>query len=285
MRGSASTGIRCGNWRNKTRPPLSLIDIRANQPDNQWLDPENMKPYYDHKGITIYHGDCLEIMPELELTGYNILSDPVWGNNTKCNAQRFTRTKSPWWSCVDTSKITPHDDLQNDDRPFDPEPFISNKAILWGANHYSSRLPDSGGWLIWDKRKGAESMAEKGWPLGEAELAWTNVLGSTRVFRNLWSGILRSSEKGKFYHPTQKPIALMVWCFGFLSADIITIDPYLGSGTTLVAAKELGRKAIGIEIEEKYCEIAARRLAQEMLPFGSNQSLETDGQKDAHRSA
>ena len=221
------------------------------------------KPYYETELGKLYHGDCLEIMPELEPVDL-VLTDPVWGNKTKCNAQRFTRAKSPWWSCVDTSKITPHKDLQNDDKPLDPSPFISKKAILWGANHYSSRLPDSGGWLIWDKRKGAEQMAETGWPLGEAELAWTNVIGSTRVFRNLWSGILRSSEKGKFYHPTQKPIVLMEWCLGFLKGSGAVLDPYIGSGTTAVACERLNRKWIGIEISLDYCRIAKERIKKEI---------------------
>ena len=204
-------------------------------------------------------------MSELESVDL-VLTDPPWGNKTQCNAQRFSRARSPWWDNIDTSKITPHKDIRGDSKPFDPALWIKYPSILWGANHYSSRLPDSGGWLIWDKRKGAEQLAEKGWPLGEAELAWTNVIGATRVFRNLWSGLLRSTEKGKFYHPTQKPIELMMWCMGFLPAGTI-LDPFLGSGTTLVAAKQLNRKAIGIEIEEKYCEIAVRRLAQEVMEF------------------
>ena len=218
------------------------------------------KPYYENELGRIYHGDCLEILPHLDPVDL-VLSDPVWGNSTKCNAQRFTRKNSPWWNNIDTSKVTPHDDLKNDDRPFDPAPLINQKAILWGANNYASRLPDKNGWLIWDKRLGAEDMAEKGWPLGEAELAWTNVIGATRVFRNLWSGILRSSEKGEHYHPTQKPIVLMEWCLKFCDGDVL--DPYLGSGTTAVACERLKRRWIGIEIEEKYCEIAVKRIEAE----------------------
>ena len=110
-------------------------------------------------------------------------------------------------------------------------------------------------------------MAKKGWPLGEAELAWSNVIGTTRLFRSLWSGLLRSAEKGEFYHPTQKPVALMEWCLGFLDENDTVLDPFCGSGTTLLAAKNLGRLAIGIEIEPRYCEIAVKRLRQEVLPL------------------
>src|SRR5208337_3509984 len=199
-----------------------------------------MKPYYEHGGITIYHGDCREILPTVYIDG--ICSDPPWGNNTACNAQRFTRPRSPWWDNVDTKKIKAHTEIIGDKEEFDPRPFIKQPCALWGANHFTRHLPHSGGWLIWDKRIGAEDMAEKGWPLGEAELAWTNLLGATRIFRNLWSGLLRRTERGEFYHPTQKPITLMEWCIKFFPEGIIC-DPFMGSGTTLVAAKNLGRKA------------------------------------------
>lgn len=229
-------------------------------------------PYYEREGITLYCGDCREIYgtlaprkgPDL------VLSDPPWGTRTAVDARRFTRRESPWWRVVDNSQIRTHEKIIGDDEEFDPSPWIGGLAILWGANNFAQRLPHSNGWLVWDKREGAESMAENGWPLGEAELAWTNVIGCTRVFRNLWSGLLRSEEKGKFYHPTQKPVRLMQWCIQLannLCPDGIVIDPYCGAGSTLVAAKQLGRRAIGIEINEQYCEIAVKRLAQMVLPL------------------
>lgn len=220
------------------------------------------KPYYDEGGITIYCGDCREIIGRLIYDC--VLADPPYGIDYDGNSRRFTRKASPYWSEVDTSLVTDKGRVAGDTVRFDPAAFIAKPAILWGANHYADRLPPSGGWLIWDKRRGAEDMAEKGWPLSEAELAWTNVRGSTRVFRYLWSGLLRDGEKGERYHPTQKPVALMKWCIGFLPEGTI-LDPFMGSGTTLRAAKDLGRRAIGIEIEERYCEIAAKRMAQGVL--------------------
>jgi site-specific DNA-methyltransferase (adenine-specific) len=228
-----------------------------------------VKPYYEHAGIKIFHGDAKDSFLYAGHVGtvVAVLTDPPWGTDTACNAQRFTRKSSPWWTNVDTTKIIAHEQIAGDTEEFDTRPWIKGPAILWGANNFTRHLPHSNGWLIWDKRKNAEDMAENGWPLGEAELAWTNVIGATRVFRNLWSGLLRSSEKGEFYHPTQKPVALMEWCIKFLPAEALILDPFMGSGTTLRAAKDLGRRAIGIEIEEKYCEIAAKRLSQEVFSF------------------
>jgi hypothetical protein len=221
------------------------------------------QPYYDHAGIQIFLGDCREIAPALE---YDVVvSDPPWGTSTACNSQRFTRAASPYWRNVDTSLVRAHQQIVGDDEPFDPRPWADRPSILWGANHFAAGLPPSGGWLIWDKRIGAEDLAEKGWPLGEAELAWTNVIGATRVYRNLWVGLLRSAEKGQFFHPTQKPVGLMKWCIGYAPSEGVILDPFMGSGTTLRAAKDLGRSAIGIEIEERYAEIAAKRLSQEVL--------------------
>jgi len=94
--------------------------------------------------------------------------------------------------------------------------------------------------------------------LAEAELAWTTRDNVIRVFD------CRRSDPDR-EHPTQKPLDLMRWCLGFFPEAQTVLDPFMGSGTTLRAAKDLGRKAIGIEIEERYCEIAAKRMAQEVL--------------------
>ena len=210
---------------------------------------------------TLALGDCLEILPTLGKVDA-IVSDPPYGMNYNTDSKRFSRKKSPYWGCIDKTLVSGERPIHGDNLTFDPTSFIDRPCILWGANHYADQLPPSGGWLVWDKRRGAEAMAEKGWPLSEAELAWTNVRGSVRVFRYLWFGILRDGEKGQHHHPTQKPVALMQWCIGFVPNARTILDPFAGSGTTGVACVELGRKFVGIELDEKYFDIACRRIEQ-----------------------
>jgi site-specific DNA-methyltransferase (adenine-specific) len=124
------------------------------------------------------------------------------------------------------------------------------QAIVWGGNYFA--LPPARGWLVWDK-------IVREFSSGHCELAWTNL---DQPIRRLAYSHGQLATEGKL-HPTQKPLPLMRWCSGMTSGTIL--DPFMGSGTTLVAAKSLGRKAIGIEIEERYCEIAANRCRQEVL--------------------
>ena len=218
-------------------------------------------PYYEDEWATIYHGDCRDVAPALE---YDVVvGDPPYGNDWNPDNTRFTSAASEWWSVTDRSAATTRDKIKGNKEPFDPSPWIDRPSLLWGANHYASRLPDSGGWLVWDKRAGLEEVGQK-WPMSEAELAWTNVLGHTATFRMRWMGMIRPQSEKVRYHPNQKPVALMEWCIGFMPDGVI-LDPYVGSGTTLVAAKNLGRHAIGIEAIEAHCEIAAQRLSQGVL--------------------
>jgi len=215
-----------------------------------------MAPYYDHAGITIYHGDCREIVPTLAFDGL-VLSDPPYGIDHLTDYAK--RGRDGMAACSDYPPV--HGDAE----PFDPRWLLGVGAarILWGANHYAERLPSQSGWLVWDKERPDD--------LDQAtcELAWTDCVKGVRRFRHLWHGMIRASERGggAMSHPTQKPVALLAWCLSLRwtkrFGDIL--DPYMGSGSTLRAAKDLGRRAIGIEREERYCEIAANRLAQEVL--------------------
>jgi len=229
-----------------------------------------MKPYYEHNGITIYHGDCREILPQLDLDSVDlVLTDPPYGSGLSVDyAERFKTKAGKWWNKSDRSGQARHTPIVGDNEPFDPSSILNLgcKIVLWGGNWYASKLPDSGGWWIWDKRGGKRDVSEADWPMSEAELAWTNIGKGTRIFRHTWFGLIRDSERDNFCHPTQKPVALMSWCIVQAGNGIdLIVDPYTGSGPVLRAAKDLRRRAIGIEIEEKYCEIAAKRLSQEVL--------------------
>ena len=215
------------------------------------------KPYYEELGITIYHGDCREILPHLPKVDL-VLTDPPYGVNLN------TSYKSSQRGVLAGANDYPP--VYGDDKPFDPKILLSfDNLILFGANYYSSRLPDSGQWFIWDKRDGVGFNDQ-----ADCELAWTRGTKGTvpRIFVHRWNGMIKDSERDqKRVHPTQKPINLMTWCLSFFPNAQTILDPFMGSGTTLRAAKDLERKAIGIEIEEKYCEIAVKRLRQEVFNF------------------
>ncbi|MHB8109789.1 MAG: DNA-methyltransferase [Syntrophorhabdaceae bacterium] len=197
-----------------------------------------IKPYYDCDGITIYHGDCREILPHLPKVDL-VLTDPPYGNGYASDAIGHERNhkKQSW----DNNQVCLDEIMQ-----------MSCNKIIWGGNNYE--LPSSRRWLVWIKRDAPPSMAN-------CELAWTSYNANAKFFDYPIAAV----NAERVGHVTQKPLSLMKWCIN-LSGDIQTIlDPFMGSGTTLVAAKQLHRKAIGIEKEEKYCEIAVKRLAQGVL--------------------
>lgn len=148
--------------------------------------------------------------------------------------------------------------VAGDDSPFDPTHLLTSgqTVILWGANHYADKLPPSPAWLLWDKRVDLSPNDQS-----DGESAWVSRGNTLRIFRHRWSGFIRDSERGvKRVHPTQKPIKLFEWCIERYSqpGDIIT-DWYAGSGTTLIAAHNTGRRAYLMEISPEYCEIIVQR--------------------------
>lgn len=219
-----------------------------------------MKPYYEASGITIYHGDCRDILGDL--SAEVCVTDPPYGIGLNTDYSRFRDSAKGVRGYGFLRRS--HPPVVGDERPFDPTPlFEFPEVVVWGANNYVHSLPLGGSWLVWDKR------ADNGHAmLADAELAWWSEGRTVKLFDHCWHGFARASENSQHFHPTQKPVQLMQWCILLTRNPGVVADPYMGSGTTLVAAKNLGRRAIGIEIEEKYCEIAVRRLEQEVLDFG-----------------
>lgn len=198
-----------------------------------------MNPYYQDEAVTIYHGDNREIIPSLG-TFDLLLTDPPYGLGIAANPVRQRHRKSSW------------DDAPAGFEELNKMMAICKHSIIWGGNYFG--LPNHQCFLVWDK------MQPENFSLAMVEQAWSSLKMPAKLFRKSVLSYPKS-------HPTEKPVELLAWCIG-LAGDVRTIlDPFAGSGTTGRAAKDLGRKAVLIEREERYCEIAARRMAQEMLPL------------------
>lgn len=220
-----------------------------------------MTPYYEEDGITIYHSRCEDVLPSIDPAGVSlVLTDPPYGVGYQIDRQLVGVGNRRVW-------MGGRPPVHGDDEPFDPSHLLRfSRLVLFGANHYASRLPDSGGWIVWDKTGGGRGPNNS---FADVELMWTNLARTPRIRHHLWKGLTRDSEAGRrVLHPTQKPVSLMKWLLGEHSqpGDLI-LDPYMGSGPVAQACHEMGRRYIGIEIEEKYCEIAVQRLAQGVLEF------------------
>lgn len=222
-----------------------------------------MTPYYSDDLVAIYHGRCEDVISLLSEPDL-VLADPPYGVRERTARGQAGRGRSPY-ALISARDFPP---IEGDDAPYDPTPMLRfPRLVLWGANHYADRLPPSASWIVWDKLDGLVSKRGFGFnDNGDAELAWTNLGGPVRVIQHRWMGLIRETEKERHVHPTQKPVAVMaVLIEAYTKPGDLVLAPYMGSGPELVAAKRLGRRAIGIETVEAYCEAAARRCSQEVL--------------------
>lgn len=245
-----------------------------------------MRPYYERGGITIYHGDCREILPSIKADC--VVTDPPYGETNLS----WDRRVEEWVGAIDSPQLWCFGSL----RFF----FATHRAIAGAGWSFAQEV-------VWEKHNGSAFHADRFRRVHEFALhfyrgewsalhveAQTTPDATARTVRKKarpphWHGatgattyvsqdggprLMRSvirvrSEHGRAEHPTQKPTGIIEPLIRYsCTAAGLVLDPFMGSGTTLIAARESGRRAIGIEIEERYCEIAAKRLAQEVLPFG-----------------
>jgi DNA modification methylase len=205
----------------------------------------------------LYKGDCLEILPLIDKVDL-VLTDPPYG--IKIGKQSQGKGGGI------AKKINYGDNDWDDNIPdkaiFDMILKTKN-AIICGGNYFVEYLNNSPCWLVWDKKNGKTDFAD-------CELIWTNFKTSVGKYEFKWSGMLQENMKNKEkrFHPTQKPVMLFYQILEDYSEDnMLILDPFLGSGTTAIACEKLGRRWIGIEISEKYCEIARQRIKAESDQF------------------
>ena len=183
-------------------------------------------------GQRLILGDCISVMPLLERFDA-VVTDPPYGIGIASNPVRQKHTKKDWDEFVASEN---HLAMLRE---------ISSEQIIWGGNYFD--LPPSRGFLVWDKKQ------PENFSLAMCEQAWWSRDTNAKVFSKSVLGYNKQ-------HPTQKPVALMEWCLGFLPNAQTILDPFCGSGTTLVAFQRLGRNGTGIELDPDYFNIACRRV-------------------------
>ena len=192
-------------------------------------------------------GDCMDVLPTLPKVDA-VITDPPYGIGEAAGKNKSR------------GKLAVAKDFGNDswdDKPISDDLICSVRdagkwVIIFGGNYYA--MPAAKCWLVWDKQNGASDFAD-------CELAWTNLPKAVRLIRYMWNGMLRANGELRGDHPTQKPIGVMEWAINHVpDPNNIILDPFMGSGTTGVACVNLGRQFIGIEREEKYFDIACRRI-------------------------
>ena len=196
---------------------------------------------------TLLLGDSREILPTLGRADA-IVTDPPYG---------ISEARSGNSSRSSLAISRDYGDDGWDDVPLDVEMIEALRAaarwqIIFGGNYYA--MPPTSCWLVWDKVNGENDFAD-------CDLAWTNLPKAVRRIKFMWHGMLRAHGEPRGDHPTQKPVGVMKWCIGHLPEPNTTIlDPFAGSGTTGVAAIQMGRRFIGIEREQKYFDAMCRRI-------------------------
>ena len=241
-----------------------------------------MKPYYDEGGITIYHGDALDVLPALSgIAG--IVTDPPYSSGGQFRGDRMGNTLSKYVN-NDSGLQDRLNDFSGDNR--DQRSFFAWATLWMNAARYASipgaafvsfidwrQLPtltdavQAGGWVwrglaTWHK---PGIRMQRGMFSGSAEYCVFATNGPKLDHDGAPQNVYACQPEGDKEHIAQKPLPVMQWVMGVVPPGGVIVDPFMGSGTTLRAAKNLGRDVIGIEVNEAYCEIAAKRMAQGVL--------------------
>lgn len=202
----------------------------------------------------IHHGDCLELMKDIPDGSIDVvITDPpygILGGSKSIGGSKLYRANEynlEW------------DNERMSEDVFKEFQRISNHQIIFGYNYFSDFLPTTNALIVWDKKE------KNNWfdNFSDGEVIWTSYKEPLRIYRHLWMGALRRGKRIKRQHPTQKPVELMEWIINNYTKEGQTIlDPFLGSGTTAIAALNTGRFFIGIEKEKEYVDIANKRIEE-----------------------
>ncbi len=242
-----------------------------------------MEPYYSDDAVTIYHAEALALLPDLEGCGA-LVTDPPYSSGGQFRGDRMSGPQAKY---VTSDAWAKPPEFSGDNR--DQRGFLA-WASLWFAAARAAcslgspaavfsdwrQLPtmtdalQCGGWVwrgiaTWHK---PGIRMQRGSFSGSAEFVVWGTNGPKLDHDGYAQNVFQCAPVGEKEHIAEKPLEVLLWILSTVPSDATVLDPFMGSGTTLRAAKDLGRRAIGIEIEERYCEIAAKRMAQAVLPLG-----------------
>ncbi len=194
---------------------------------------------------TLYLGDCRDILPTLGKVDA-VVTDPPYGiDYGRAGGFSASHGWGQWRENVAWDAERPERSI------FDAMLGCSKDQIIWGGNYFTDLLPPTMQWLVWDK-------GQRDFSLADCEFAWSSQQRAARIFNYARGKAVRDGKE----HPTQKPIAVMKWCLDFVPKAKTILDPFAGSGTTGIAAVQMGRDFIGIEREPSYFDIACRRIEE-----------------------
>jgi site-specific DNA-methyltransferase (adenine-specific) len=217
---------------------------------------------FDAAGVTLHLGDCRALLDSIEADA--CVSDPPYGMRYKPGYYIGRSATQPLKGMGGTTRNRFAETVTGDHEDFDPALLLKYPiAVICGAHHFSNRLPNSRGWIVWDKKPHDYPKND----FGDADLVWTTADKPIAMFRWLWAGALRQNgQNSRHLHPTEKPVELMAMAMDYAGVPLgaTVLDPYMGSGTTGIACIRTGRKFIGIEKDTVHFDTAVARIQEEL---------------------